>query len=1030
MMPTTPRRTSRQAVLVAALVAALWLIVLTTPDARAAGYGKNKVQTDYLEWQVLNTPHFRIHYHDDAEELAVRAALICERTYKEYSDRLDRDLPWPVPFILYNSHADFAQTNISDRLIGEGTGGFSEPLRNRVVLPYNGSHADFVHVIRHEIVHAFMFHMAFGKSTSMAQTPFFHIPLWFAEGIAEWFSSGWDAEADMFIRDATINDYLYPLEQVGGFMVYKQGQAAMAMLADLYGPAKLVDFWWRVGRARSVERALAQVYGLRLKDLNRLYRQQMRRRYWPRYSELELVEEVARPLTDHREEGTYLNEMPALSPNGDKVVYFSDREGLVDLWLMSAIDGRVIRRLGRSRRSAHFETFHSFKSGLTFSPDGREIALIARSGNYETLHTIDIGNGDVTRSIRLGLDVAVWPVWSPRTDAIALAGTRTGRTDLYLVDLDGELDPELVYVEQPEELADGALLVRLTDDAGDEATPAWAPDGRSLAFVHNPLAEVEYEFSEDLEGNRRLEWARPVNEDTLVDPRLAPGGSVERLDLTDGTRVTLFERDQDVREPQWLDDRTLAVVHSAGDIDNLAVARLAADGQTVVELRDLTNLLGGVSHLSWSPRADRLVFSAFHAAGYDLYAADSFLAEWSQRQPQGESPPAAHRDPPEPVVRTTQPEPVAEPDKVGLVEDYSPSLSMDLSQSLAGGSVYYNPAVGLGMANVVTLSDLLGDHRARFLINFYGALDNSDLSASYSYLKRRIDYGGGVFHYSNYYNSVFTGVGELLSRQTKFRERNYGIFGYASYPLDTFRRFDFELQYLNSDRTDYRYMDGEYILLAGQRTLKRLLQPTLSFTSDTALYGLHGPVAGSRWILSTSRTVSTSSSSLDRFTTVFDFRKYWLPWRRNSFALHLSVAGSDGDDPRAFVLGGPWTLRGYKYYDYQTIDNLAGTKMALLSLEYRLPMVDYLIFGWPGRWGLTGVGAVTYIDLGSAWNHQVQFFGKDDTGHWGMRDLRGNFGVGLRANILFFPMKFDWAWKTDLRRVEDVTFQFSIGPEF
>ena len=344
--------------------------------------------------------------------------------------------------------------------------------------------------------------------------------------------------------------------------------------------------------------------------------------------------------------------------------------------------------------------------------------------------------------------------------------------------------------------------------------------------------------------------------------------------------------------------------------------------------------------------------------------------------------------------------------------------------------MYFNPAVGLGMANVISLTDLLADHRLDFLVNFYGSFENSDLSASYTYLKRRLDLGGGVFHYNNYYNSVFTGVGELLAHNTRFRERNYGVYGRASYPFDTFRRLDFELQYLNSDRTDYELQDDAFVLLEGGRTVKNLLQPMLSYVHDTALYGLHGPVLGSRWILSAARTVNTSTRSIDRFTGIVDFRKYWLPWFRNTVAVHASLAVSDGDDPRAFVLGGPWTLRGYSYYDYQTLDNLAGTKMGLVSVEYRLPLIDYLVFGWPDPWGFSGIGAAVYADFGTAWTSRVKLVGKDDSGRWGLREAHGDVGLGLRANVLFLPMKFDWAWKTDLRKVADMTFQFSIGPEF
>ena len=67
--------------------AAFWWLVslavaglcLSAPRVQAAGYGKNKVQTRALQWRVLTTPDFDLHFHDGAEELAVRAAIIAER---------------------------------------------------------------------------------------------------------------------------------------------------------------------------------------------------------------------------------------------------------------------------------------------------------------------------------------------------------------------------------------------------------------------------------------------------------------------------------------------------------------------------------------------------------------------------------------------------------------------------------------------------------------------------------------------------------------------------------------------------------------------------------------------------------------------------------------------------------------------------------------------------------------------------------------------------------------------------------------
>ncbi len=44
--------------------------------------------------------------------------------------------------------------------------------------------------------------------------------------------------------------------------------------------------------------------------------------------------------------------------------------------------------------------------------------------------------------------------------------------------------------------------------------------------------------------------------------------------------------------------------------------------------------------------------------------------------------------------------------------------------------------------------------------------------------------------------------------------------------------------------------------------------------------------------------------------------------------------------------------------------------------------------------------------------------------------MRGDYGFGLRANVLGLPMKLDWAWRTDLRHTGGNEVHFSIGPDF
>jgi hypothetical protein len=82
---------------------------------------------------------------------------LAERWYSRLSRFFNHDLRGRQVIILYASPAQFRQTNAVDVLIGEGTGGLTESLKRRIVLPMAGSLAETDHVIGSELVHAFQY---------------------------------------------------------------------------------------------------------------------------------------------------------------------------------------------------------------------------------------------------------------------------------------------------------------------------------------------------------------------------------------------------------------------------------------------------------------------------------------------------------------------------------------------------------------------------------------------------------------------------------------------------------------------------------------------------------------------------------------------------------------------------------------------------------------------------------------------------------------------------------------------------------
>ena len=155
----------------------------TSVDTRAQYFGRNKPGYRNFNYKVYQTPVFEIYHYFKNDSVIRYWALQSEKWYRRHS-RVFRDtFDKPNPLILYSNHADFQQTTAVSGMIGVGTGGVTESMKNRVVLPLAASTAQTDHVLGHELVHAFQFHLLTSDdSSSMSNVN--SMPLWMIEGMA------------------------------------------------------------------------------------------------------------------------------------------------------------------------------------------------------------------------------------------------------------------------------------------------------------------------------------------------------------------------------------------------------------------------------------------------------------------------------------------------------------------------------------------------------------------------------------------------------------------------------------------------------------------------------------------------------------------------------------------------------------------------------------------------------------------------------------------------------------------------------
>ena len=957
-------------------------------------FGKNKVTRSRFEWSYLETAHFDIYFYEGEEALARIAGTMIEDAYERLSADLRHELNARVPVILYRSHNDFEETNVILELVGEETGGFTEYFKNRVVVPFEGSYKKLRHVLHHELVHAMQFDMLYGGilESLLTRQYMFRMPLWFAEGMAEYESVGWDTEADMVMRDAVITGYLPPLKQLqGGYLVYKGGQSFLRFVAQRYGSGRLAQIMAKLKTSKDVEKAYKSVLGKGLEELGKEWHKSLRRTYWPEIAARKEPDELAKRLTDHKEEGAYLNRDPAFSPYGDKIAFLSDRSNYKDIYLMSAIDGKILKRLVKGEKQGGYEEMHWLRGGITWSPDGDWIAFAAKSSGGDVLYLHRV-TGRGVKKYTFDLDGLFSPAWSPDGKRIALVGIKDGRSDLYVADL-----------------TDGSLE-RLTDDRYDESDPAWSLDGTQIAFASDRTPAPDRSVAALLTGNY----------DIYV---IGSDGKGLR-------QITTSPSDD--RSPTWSPDgKWLAFVSNRNGIYNIYMADSEADSAKIAAL---TDVLTGCFDPEWSPDGGKIAFTSFREGGWDIFVLRNPLEKLLETMPA----PTAWASKAEPA--TTASEVSASggdaeeaEHREYVVQKYTPKFSPDIVNAVIGYSSY----AGFGGEATIAVSDVMGNHRFFFNTDLFYSLEDSDFRLVYYYLRRRVDYGVSLFHTKDYY---------VTQNYDWFSDRVYGGGFLFSFPFSKFARLDFNVLGLSIDRQSYGWN--------AHKRQTRILLPGLSWVSDTILWGQTGPVNGFRSIVSADYSPDIRFNSLSFATLSVDARRYFRVGRYYTFVTRYAGGLSRGKDPQIFFLGGTknWVSPNYRRMDVWDVENLyfarleaplrgtdyyelSGTKFSLVNAEFRFPLVRYLVLGWPLGITLGNISGVLFVDVGGAWTEDEKFraFRVDESGLPSLVSPKAGYGFGARINLGIAILRFDVAWPmhplpSGAAKVR--YYYFSLGPEF
>jgi len=895
-------------------VVGLLLACASSVAAQYGYFGQNKIQYRRFDWRVLRGEHVDLYYYPEEEELGRVALAYAEESYDTLERRFNHAVTRRIPLIVYASHSDFEQTNILPFIPPEGLLGVTEFLRRRVALPFRGSYAEFRHTIRHELVHVFQLSLAsqtFGRYPRFRQTG---MPLWWTEGLAEFFSAGEDSRDEMVLRDMTIAGHLPTLPDLTyayGGLVYPVGGCIHHFLAERYGEWRILELYNDIWKYSSFDGALAGVYGRTIEQLSDEWQYWMRQHYYPAVASQPPLAITARKLTELAIKPTAY-QLPGDSE--PSFLFFSPSSGYTTIYAQnlgarSGRGGGGRRAVVQGERSEQFESFHFFESRIDVSPPPHGVAAFSsKYAERDALFLWDLKKAKVVGRYQFAELVSILsPTWAPDARSIVFSGLSvSGYSDLYRL-----------WLADPGDSLGAGRLERLTSDRYEDLDPTISPDGRTVVF-----------------SSDRTPFGRTGAHNLFA------------LDLASGAIRYLTYGDWRDEAPRWGEGR----IYFASDRDGtFQIYSIDSAGTG----RRETRTLNGAFDPQWVPGAPGahggLLFGGFADLSFNIYFAPPLDDATSTFT-------LAHASPPRdslPAAEWTWGE-LSHPQYARADgAPYERKFSLDF----AAGDAAVAPGLGSAQGAVFVFSDLLSDHQLFLALSsfqsagFGSLVDNISGSAFYLNQSRRVNWGVGAFRQRGLF---FEGDFNSL-----FEERSYGMFAQVRYPFTRFRRVVGEYRIERSDRLDLRTED-----VTEPRRIGWLASNYLTYVKDNTLWLSTGPIDGERYNFTTGLVNDLTHGRFDSWLVSADWRKYVRTSLHSAVAVRVQGYASGGERPRRTSIAGSWGLRGYPQYGY-----VAGTRAWLVNVEYRFPILDFLTIGFPfGAARFPGVQGALFVDYGRAWS--------------------------------------------------------------
>ncbi len=420
-------------------------------------------------WQRVSTENFDVYYFGENESGARKTAKFAELARFEIGTIYDYKPEEKYSLIYLPGSDAFLQTNLDWKTSETETGVFTLPKRSGPVIDF-GTSKQLFEEVKYQVAQQIFKEFAYGDRLGGAiqNQLLLYNPQWFYEGLAEYISSNWDFQDEIWLNSVRNGDELLELALEGDDHINRVVRKSIwHFIAHEYGEPKISEIIYLVNIAHSIESGLISVLGITLNTLTERWRDfVLSRKKLGRAgrSEIEQMPGLEKISIKHGYELTSFayNEVEGI------IAMYLHKRGLHRLYIYDISSESYIYTGVHSGATSERAQYLDFYYPMAWSPEGDILATTVYNNHKYELAYYNLSNKNaITQSLPKAIQSIHSLAWSHDGAQLALSAYGNGQSDIYVTP------------------TNNPKFTAITNDRFDDIYPNWSLDDKKIFFSSN-----------------------------------------------------------------------------------------------------------------------------------------------------------------------------------------------------------------------------------------------------------------------------------------------------------------------------------------------------------------------------------------------------------------------------------------------------------------------------------------------------------------------------------------------------------------